>query len=356
MAKKAAPKKTPAKRHAGASAARKTAKAAARGAKQAPTILAVAVGPRREIPRVKQPDLAGRHALRPIIKGLVSGLKKDWKKDLDKEYRIFFWQAPPDVLLNETAQVVSRANPQLIFTIATSALRAARNAANNRPIVFTIISDPLTDAGIQSISHPGGHVTGVRSGLAEAAPECLRKFKTMVPRLANVHALYRPGFTPAERAIPLIQQALPPGVKFHPTPFQSLQELDRFLDNPDWPGTSDPGLLVIPDDLLVSHSEKVVHSTHQKRVPVFFPVIDPVNPRSEPPGHSCPLGAYGVPGQTTGEAAAEYVNKVLFEGDDPGELRIKEAGPFQWWVNRAVARDLGIDLSPILKDVDAVFN
>jgi putative ABC transport system substrate-binding protein len=259
--------------------------------------------------------------------------------------------------------------PSLVVPIATTATRAAQAvfgaSAGSKPIVFTVISDPVAQGIVLDKSTPGGNTTGVSTQLSQMAPECLKKFKGLVGSLDTICWVYRGKFDPSEAAAaPLLVAANDANVatkRLSPIP-KDRAEVDKRLtgggpdDLPKVEPRSFPpkvGLLVVPDDLVVSHGDTVIqHAQHQQGVPVFFQVVEFVRPGDQ---RVSALGGYGVPGETTGREAADYVDRIL-RGTQPGTLPIKElgGGHHKFWWSNTVARHFKVQ-ELAAKQADTIF-
>ncbi len=245
--------------------------------------------------------------------------------------------------------------PDVIFTVASSARRAAQAVTKSIPIVFTVVSDPIEERAVRSTARPGTNATGMRTMLRHTAANCLELFAMMVPSLKKVYALHQPGFPPAVQAMPRLRQAAR-GLRIAFLPRlvrRRAQIADRIkaMSQAGPAGKPHVGLLLVPDDLVVSEGYNVVQMAHSEGIPTFFPVVEFVNvtPQSA-------LGAYGIPGQATGEATAQYVHKIL-QRAQPAHLPVKRAGGFEWRINNSiVAGHLNITIpSHVLQAADQVY-
>ncbi len=318
-------------------------------------ILAVAVGPGQEPPlrsNVIQHGHLGK--LRGVLQGLVQGMQAlghtpGVSFDLD------YAEADPHRLPGLLRAAIKESKPHVIFTVASSARRAAQAVTKSIPIVFTVVSDPIEERAVKSTACPGTNATGMRTMLRHTAANCLELFKMMVPSLKTVYALHQPGFAPAVNAMPRIRQtARRLRIAFRPQLVRRRAHVaDRLqaLSQAGPAGKPQVGLLLVPDDLVVSEGYNVIQMAHSEGIPTFFPVVEFVNatPQSA-------LGAYGNPGPAVGEAAAQYVHKIL-QGAQPRHLPVKRAGGFEWRINNSiVAGHLNITIpSHVLQAADQVY-
>jgi putative ABC transport system substrate-binding protein len=320
-------------------------------------ILAVAVGPGKSQRPAVQPNViqdGQLSRLRSIIQGMVQGLQALGHSP-GASFDLDYAEAEPHLLRGLLRTAVKESKPDVIFTVASSARQAAQAVTKSIPIVFTVVSDPIEERAVKSTARPGTNATGVRTMLRHTAANCLELFKAMVPSLRKVYTLHQPGFPPAVRAMPRLRQAAKQlRIAFLPQVVRRRAEIaDRLkaLSQAGPAGKPQVGLLLVPDDLVVSEGYNVIQLAHSDGIPTFFPVVEFVNASAQ-----SALGAYGVPGQASGEAAAAYVHKIL-QGTQPAHLPVKRAGSFEWRINNSiVAKTLNITIpGHILQAADQVY-
>jgi ABC-type uncharacterized transport system substrate-binding protein len=72
-------------------------------------------------------------------------------------------------------------------------IQAAKNATKTIPIIMVGVGrDPVETGLIESLSHPGGNITGITFQITELAGKRLELLKETVPKLARVAVLYDP--------------------------------------------------------------------------------------------------------------------------------------------------------------------
>jgi putative ABC transport system substrate-binding protein len=259
-----------------------------------------------------------------------------------QDFDIDYATAEPAKLKALVKSAVGERKPDAIFAMSTSALKAAMSVTKDIQIVFPSISDPVDDGVAKSCAAPGKNATGVRSMRRQSAPECIELFKATVPSLRKVFGFHKPTYGPATRAVKELKKAAAAAkVAFTPVLVSSHKDIAAKLDKivqsgPD--GKPQVGILVLPDDLVLSAWRTITHGAHAKKIPTFFPITDWVKA-----GTTSPLGGYGVPQHTGGEAAAAYMYKVL-KGVPARDLPIKRCGGFEWAVNKGVATAIGISI------------
>jgi putative tryptophan/tyrosine transport system substrate-binding protein len=319
-------------------------------------ILAIAVGttPGKDRPEVLRGTIKGGRVeeLRPYIGGLIAGLDKLGRKG-GEDYEIDYATCDLASLKKLVKAYYDEQKPDAIFAMSTSALKCAMSVCKETPIIFPSISDPMEDGGAKSNATPGKNATGVRAMRRQTAPDGLELFKVTVPSLKTVYALQKPAYGPASRAMSNLKKAAKRArVTFKPVLVKSLKDIEKAisgLSQTGKDGKPEVGVFVLPDDVVLSASQKICTLAQERRIPTFFPATDWVRAKSP-----SALGGYGVPQRTCGEAAAPYMHKVL-DGIPANDLPIKRVGGFEWAVNKAVAQAIGIKLpDSVMKAADRV--
>jgi putative tryptophan/tyrosine transport system substrate-binding protein len=73
----------------------------------------------------------------------------------------YAWAEGHDDRLPVLAEELVRLQPDVIVTTGTPGTLAAKRATSNIPIVFASSGNPITAGLVQSLSRPGGNVTGM---------------------------------------------------------------------------------------------------------------------------------------------------------------------------------------------------
>jgi putative tryptophan/tyrosine transport system substrate-binding protein len=307
-------------------------------------ILAIAVGLGADNkPSVLRSVIRGDQVkvVRPYVAGLIAGLERLGHKR-GQDFEIDYATSEPKDLKKHVKAAIDEDKPDAIFAMSTSALKAAMSVTKDIPIVFPSISDPMDDGVVKSCAAPGKNATGIRAMRRQTADECLELFKATVPSLRKVYGLHKPNYGPATRALTNLKRAAKrAGVSFSPVLVRSHKEIAAKLSALSQTGPADKpeaGVLVLPDDLVLSAWRSIAELCQEKRLPTFFPVTDWVRTASP-----SALAGFGVPQATCGEAAALHMHKIL-QGVPAKDLPVKRAGGFEWAVNKAVAQAIGFSI------------
>jgi len=308
-------------------------------------ILAVAMGagPRAGgsgIFRDLQKGQSKQVEVRPYVAGLIQGLKRLGLED-GRDYEIKYATCEPKTLRAMVKEALAEEGADAIFAMSTSAVKAAMAITKEIPIVFPSVSEPEQDKVVKSCAAPGTNVTGVRAMRSQTAGECLELFKATVPSLKKVFGLHKKDYPPAKEALKRLKPSIRKArVSFKPIVVASHRDIEaKLLEIAKKEAPGQAGVLVLPDDLVLSASRLIARLGQEKRLPTFFPTTDWVN--SDSPSA---LGGYGVPQFACGEAAAAYIYKIFSKGVKANVLPVKRIGGFEWAVNTQVARAIGVDI------------
>jgi putative ABC transport system substrate-binding protein len=307
-------------------------------------ILAVAVGQGADTnaSAVARTVIGTKHSkeMRPYVAGLISGLEKLGLKP-GTDFEIDYATGEPKTLKKLVQAAVAEHRPDAMFAMSTTAVKVAMSVTKDIPIVFPSISDPVEDGVAKSCSVPGMNATGIRSMRRQSAHEGLELFKTTVPSLKTIYALHKPAYGPATRALAAVKKAAKKAkVAFKSVKVNSHKDIGKALDKISQSGAAGSpqvGIMVMPDDLVLSAWRQIAETGQEKKIPTFYPVTDWVREGSYA------FAGYGVPQHTGGEATAAYMRKVL-NGVPAKHLPIRRAGGAEWAVNRSVAKALGLTL------------
>src|SRR5437879_1452198 len=95
----------------------------------------------------------------------------------------------------------------VIVAVGTSATRAAKNATERIPIVFTRIADPVTLGLVASLARPSGNLTGVSVLTLDVAAKRLELLTEAIPGVRRVGVFWDPTFPPAALQLREIERA-----------------------------------------------------------------------------------------------------------------------------------------------------
>lgn len=216
----------------------------------------------------------------------------------------------------------------------TPAVTAAKAATREVPIVMASVADPVGSGFVNSLSNPGGNITGVSGATAELAAKNLELIKEVIPSVRRV-ALFANQPDPFHTT--LIQYferaAAQLNIETRIILARAGDDFDRhFAAVKDWGGEA---VLVQPSLPL----KQVADSAAKNKMPALCP--------NEAFTRAGGLMAYSSDGASVHRQAAAIVDKVL-KGRKPAELPVEISIKFRLIVNVKAASAIGLNLSPLL--------
>ena len=114
------------------------------------------------------------------------------------------------------AEELVRLKIDLLIAPTTLEARAAKNATRTIPIVFFNVPDPVASGVVDSLSRPGGNITGFTTINAVLAGKRLELLKETIPNLSRIAVLWDPQNPAAAQQWKESQQAARElGLQFH---------------------------------------------------------------------------------------------------------------------------------------------
>jgi putative ABC transport system substrate-binding protein len=213
---------------------------------------------------------------------------------------------------------------------------ALKSATASIPIVFAAVSEPVRLGLVQSLSHPGGNVTG----LAAVVPghfvgKWIQILREMVPTASKIAVLVNPG-NPTHRLIvaeelPEIAQKL--GVTFSVLEATTVEELDIAFASAA--AQHADAIIPVADVLTVNNVTRVTALAAEHRLPALYLFrLFTTNGG---------LVSYGADIADLLRRAGDYVDKIL-KGTKPADLPVEQPTKFDLVINLKTAKALGITI------------
>jgi putative ABC transport system substrate-binding protein len=272
---------------------------------------------------------------RPNLSALLTGLDEHGYiegQDLQIEYRSADGQADRFPAL--AAELV-RLRPDLIVTRGTPATRAAKEATDTIPIVFTAIGEPVGAGVIPTLARPGGNVTGLSAFATELAGkriELLKEASPAIARLGFLHNMGNPVAPPEWQAIEAAAEALGISVEL----FDVRREPDIAAAFKRMRQNKTDALYVGIDALTQAKAKMIVDLAAEQRLPTVYISREFVNMGG--------LLSYGPSFPDLYYRAAGLIDKI-FKGARPGDLPVEQPTKLELIVNFKTAKALGLQIS-----------
>jgi len=214
---------------------------------------------------------------------------------------------------------------------------AAKAATATIPIVFGVGDDPVKLGLVGSLARPGGNATGFNFLNLEVVAKRLGLLHQLVPKASRVAVLLA-NTTNAEAALRGVQEAARAmGLDVQTLNASTIGELDAAFaalarERAD-------AVFVVPDPFFVGRRVQFAILAARERIPAAFPDRTYVEAGG--------LMSYGSDFANMAHQVGAYVGKIL-KGAKPADLPVQQSTKFEFVVNLATARALGIEVPPTL--------
>jgi putative ABC transport system substrate-binding protein len=207
-------------------------------------------------------------------------------------------------------------------------------ATRTVPIVFTIVPDPVGSSFVNSLSRPGGNVTGFMQFEYSLSGKWLELLKQIAPGATRAVVLWDPAITAGIGQFAIIQSVAPSvGVEVSPVNLRDAGEIERAIVA--FAQSSNGGLIVTASALSVVRRNLIITLAARHKLPAVY------NNRSYVTDGG--LISYGANLIDQYRRAASYVDRIL-KGEKPGDLPVQAPTKYELVINMKTARALGIDV------------
>jgi putative ABC transport system substrate-binding protein len=229
--------------------------------------------------------------------------------------------------LTQLMQDLKAANVDVVVTVSYPAAVAAK-ASGVATVIASGSGDPVATGLVDSLSQPGGNVTGIADDAATLSTKRLSLLKAMLPRLSRVAMLWNKddlgmslryqASAKAAQELGVAVQAL--GVR-EPDDFnEAFAEMDR--ETPD-------AILMVSDSLTLLNRKRVIDYAAAHRLPAIYEADSIV--------HDGGLMSYGADQRESFNRAAALADRI-FKGAKPASLPFEEPTRYLFVINLKTAK------------------
>jgi putative ABC transport system substrate-binding protein len=230
--------------------------------------------------------------------------------------------------------------PDLIVAQGTPGLAAARKATRTLPIIFAEVTDPVGQGFVESLSRPGGNLTGFALFEFSMGGKWLEVLKSLAPSTKQVGVLFNPPTAPYGELYLRSVEAAAPQFEIKPLPIKVDDETDVERRLSDLAREPNSGLIVLLDAFTYVHRDFIIGQAARHRIPAIYTVAF----FAEGGG----LVSYGVDMVEQFRQAALYADRIL-KGARPADLPIQQPTKFKLVINLKTAQALGVNIPLIMQ-------
>jgi putative ABC transport system substrate-binding protein len=250
------------------------------------------------------------------------------------EYR---WaQDQNDRMAGLIADLVRRQVSVIVVLESTNGALAAKAATQAIPILFMQGADPVKIGLVDSLSRPGGNITGIVLFLVEVATKRVQLLHELMPEATSIAYLRNPTnpvYAETEtREMETAARAL--GMQLLFMNASRLSEIDEAFAK--MVQQKVPALLVSSDGFLLTHRDYVVAQAARHAVPAIY-------------GWQADGGliSYGTNFPEAWRQAGVYTGRIL-KGEKPADVPVQQATKVDLIINLKTAKALGVTVPPTL--------
>jgi len=255
-------------------------------------------------------------------------------RNLTIEYR---WaQDQNDRMANLIGELVHRGVSVIVVLESTNGALAAKAATKTIPVLFMQGADPVKIGLVNSLSKPGGNITGIVLFLVEVAAKRVQLLHELLPEATSIAYLRNPTnpvYAETEtREVEIAAQALGKHLIFMNA--SRLSEVDEAFAN--MVQQKIHALLVSSDGFLLTHRNYVVAQAARHAVPAIY-------------GWHADGGliSYGTNFPAASRQAGVLTSRIL-RGERPADMPVQQATKVDLIINLKTAKALGLPIAPTL--------
>lgn len=224
----------------------------------------------------------------------------------------------------------------ILVTVGSHVTRVARNATRDVPIVMAYAGDPVGGGLADSLSRPGGRITGLTTLAPQLGGKRLEILREILPKLQSVALLWNPDVP--ERVIQYNDTLIAAKrlrVTVQSFPVRHGSEIEPALNG--LPPKRPDAVIILSDALLDANLRTIAAFMGKHRLVAIH------QHRSGP--ELGMLLSYGPNHSAMHYRAATYVDKIL-KGAKPANLPIEQPTQFEMVINLKTAKMLGMRIPP----------
>jgi putative ABC transport system substrate-binding protein len=253
-------------------------------------------------------------------------------RNLKLEYR---WATSDPERIERSAKELVVSQPDLIVSSSAPTTAMLLKQTRTIPIIFGNLTDPVGSGFVESLSKPGGNITGFINVEPAMTGRWLELLKTVAPHVTRVAALFNPDAAPyiGSYLDALNTAAASFAVTATPAPVRGRSELEAVIAAQ----ASDPnsGLMVMPDGFMFAFQTELTALAAHYRIPAtyFFRSF------AEQGG----LLSYANDIVDNYRRAANYAD-IILKGGKPAALPVQSPTKFELVINIKTARTLNLQV------------
>ena len=280
-------------------------------------------------------DDAQGHARLEALKNGMEAL--GWFDGQNVHFDVRYTGGNADNLSSVSSEMLNLA-PALVVANSNKVVVALKQQTHTVPIVFVQVTDPVTAGIVESLSAPGGNITGFTSADFSLHAKSVETLKEIAPQVARL-AILRDSTDPQSigQAASVQMAAASLGMELTSIDIRDTDTISRGIEL--FARRENGGLVVPGTPLSTVHLATIIASAAQNNLPAIYPYRYFVIRGG--------LISYGADNLDIWRRTASYVDRIL-KGANPADLPVQAPTRFELIINLRTAKALGLTVPPLL--------
>ena len=221
--------------------------------------------------------------------------------------------------------------PDILLAIGTPSVEELRQRTTTIPIVFAVVTDPVSQGFVKNLAHPGGNITGFTDYDGPLAGKWLEMLTQITPKVSRVFVVYNPATAPfAPLMLRTVEDAARTlHVTVEPAPVHDAAAIAALAVR------KDGGFLVLPDFFTIANRTQLLSAIAKARLPAVFWSRSFVDEGG--------LMSYSTDSAEQLRRAASYIDRIL-KGAQAADLPVQNPTKFELVINLKTARAIGVTI------------
>ncbi len=278
-------------------------------------------------------SFGGAH--KEAIAGLTEGLKAlGYEEGVNISYDIVD-AAGSDEKAKEAAVKFLGEKADAVYAVSTPVTAQVAKVITAGPIVFNIVSDPVSSGFAKSMISSGTNLTGCSNFVGQTGPKRLEILKEILPEAKKILVLYDPNNPFSGKALDILKSGGADilGVEIIAKEIYSREDVERLV-RAIAPGEFD-AFFHLGEAKVSAASTVVIEAANAAKLPTMA--------HEESLVRNGMLAAYGPSWRELGRQCASTMDKVL-RGTKPTEIPIQIPERIELTVNLKTAKALGVTI------------
>ena len=229
-------------------------------------------------------------------------------------------------------------SPDVIVSSTNQVTAILQQETRTIPIVFAFVGDPVGSGFVQTLSKPGGNLTGFANFENSIGGKWLELLTELAPQAKRVGFIYCPSAAPNVGFFHAAQTAAPAsGLALIPLPVNNAADIERGVTA--FAAERNGGLIVAPHAVTLGNRDLIDQLALKYRLPAVYSDRYFVE--------SGGLISFGNNTPDLFGRAASYVDRIL-KGAKPSELPVQLPTKFELVVNLKAAKAIGLSVPPTI--------